>query len=76
MVAGSVVARLLAATQRALCESKTLPSPLDIEACIPPTRTAWVRRVTGKNLWLFYVFDDYTVIALHVVKEPPVPILH
>jgi hypothetical protein len=30
--------------------------------------------VTGKNLWLYYTFDDEFVMVLHVVKEPPVPV--
>jgi hypothetical protein len=74
VVPGSALARLLVATQNALCAARTLPSPLDSEAAIPPLRTAWVRRVTGKNLWLYYAFDDSHVTVIAVVKQPPVPL--
>lgn len=75
MVAGSPAAKQLARTQKVLAGAATLPGPIDFEASIPPTRWAWVRRVTGQNLWLYYTFDDDTVIALLVVKSPPVPVV-
>jgi hypothetical protein len=50
-----------------------LPGAADFPAIIPPKLRAWVRRVPGFNLWLFYTFDVAEVRVLMVVATPPVP---
>jgi hypothetical protein len=72
IVPGSPHARQLAATIRALMVDE-LPGPQDVETPIPPTNSAWVRRVPGANLWVYFNFDDARVLVGSVVKVPPVP---
>lgn len=67
---GLVVARTIAA----LLAAEELPGPSDTVAAIPPTGTALVRRVPGRNLWLWYRVEGNTVLLRHVSSEPPVPI--
>ncbi len=55
--------------------SDALPAPQDYQAMIPPTRSAWVRRVPGENLWLWFVFDDIAVTLLTLTGSPPIPLL-
>jgi hypothetical protein len=43
------------AAERALASAELLPGPLDYEILIPPVHRAWVRRIPGHNLWLFYL---------------------
>jgi hypothetical protein len=70
---GTPVGQALVATLRSVM-TRELPGPLDYQAAIPPTRTAWVRRVTGCNLWVFYTFDDAEVRAVALTGAPPVPL--
>jgi hypothetical protein len=65
--------RALRATLRSL-ESDALPGPLDYRVAIPPTRLAWVRRVPGCNLWVFYTFDDAEVRPVALTATPPAPV--
>jgi hypothetical protein len=65
--------RALRATLAGLAEGD-LPGPLDYEVAIPPTRFAWVRRVTGCNLWVFFTFDAGEVRAVALTSSPPVPL--
>jgi hypothetical protein len=51
-----------------------LPGPLDYEVLIPPTRSAWVRRVPNCNLWVFYTFGDVEVRVVALTVTPPVPL--
>ena len=62
------------ATVRALAVAEVLPSPLDAEAAIPPVARAWVRRVPGANVWLWYRVRADVVIVLFATRSPPVPI--
>jgi hypothetical protein len=32
-----------------------------------------VRRVPGRNLWIWYRFDEHEVVLLTVTTDPPVP---
>ncbi|MCC6523125.1 MAG: hypothetical protein IT373_10730 [Polyangiaceae bacterium] len=57
----------------ALMRAEHLPGPLDYEAMMPPVRTAWVRRLTGENLWLWYTFDAARLCAAALTSHPPVP---
>lgn len=65
--------RALASTLTAMLAAE-LPGPLDFEAMIPPTRFAWVRRVPGCNLWVFYTFDAAELRAVALTASPPVPL--
>ena len=62
------------AAERALASAEILPGPLDYEVLIPPVRRAWVRRIPGHNLWLYYSLREDVVYVLRVGREPPVPI--
>ncbi|MFW5921325.1 MAG: hypothetical protein ACOCUS_05745 [Polyangiales bacterium] len=57
---------------RALAEAEDLPSPDDYQALIPPVRRAWVRRVPGEPLWLYYrVSPDGEVVVVGVARAVP-----
>lgn len=72
---GSPVAQALGATIAALSEAATLPGLGDVEAMIPPTASAFVRRVPGHNLWVWYrVPSSGELLVLNLTKTPPVPI--
>ena len=55
-------------------EAAVLPGPQDIEAPVPPTGRAYVRRVAGENLWVWYRATDDTLRVLALTDNPPVPI--
>ena len=52
----------------------SLPEPQDSEAAIPPTARAYVRRVAGENLWLWFRATDAEVVIVALTANPPVPI--
>jgi hypothetical protein len=64
----------LARAISALASEPELPGPGDVVANIPPTRSALVRRVPGRNLWLWYRVDGDKLLLRHVSTEPPVPV--
>ncbi len=70
---GSPVQRAVAATIATLAEAERLPGLLDTLALVPPTGEAFVRRVAGRNLWLWYRVDEQQVTMVTVTKTPPVP---
>jgi hypothetical protein len=35
---------------------------------------AWVRRVGGRNIWLWYRFSDAELMLLTLTTEPPLPL--
>jgi hypothetical protein len=72
-VPGTAAGRALGAALAAL-SSGSLPGPLDYTAAIPPTGFAWVRRVPGANLWIYYRFDDAVARAVALSATPPVPL--
>ena len=41
---------------------------------LPDPGPAWARRVGGRQLWLFYRFDDSSVTVLGVNVHPPLPL--
>jgi hypothetical protein len=69
--AGSPTYRAVSATMRALA-SADLPGVGDYETAFAPAH-AYVRRVTGQNLWLLYRFDDAHVFIMTARGDPPVP---
>ncbi|MEO0321507.1 MAG: hypothetical protein AAF447_00985 [Myxococcota bacterium] len=58
---------------RNLLRTEVLPGSQDFEARRRPTGRAWVRRVPGHNLWLWYRFDETEVFLLALTADPPVP---
>ncbi len=68
---GTERARAIARTVAALATATTLPGPLDYLEAIPPVETAYVRRVVGENLWLYYRFTDDELILVTIVDHPP-----
>jgi hypothetical protein len=68
------------ATIRAIAKAEKLPTEFDAEALIPPTRRAWVRRVRGDNLWIYFLVridaetGAETVTLISIVSSPPDPI--
>lgn len=60
-------------TTRALAAAEALPGPTDYEAKGHPFGRAWVRRVGGRNLWLWYRFTDEELVLVTVTTDPPVP---
>lgn len=64
----------VARTVRALAATEALPGPADFEAVRRPSGRAWVRRVGGRNLWLWYRFDANEIVLVALTTEPPVPL--
>lgn len=76
IVPGSARGKAVGGVIAALGTEEELPGSEDIRALIPPTGDAFVRRVPGRNLWLWYVLpgdDAVTIIA--VTADPPVPVV-
>src|SRR5262245_20481627 len=71
---GSERSLAVARTVNALTSADDLPGPSDFEALEKPIGRAWVRRVGGRNIWLWYRFNDVEVMLLTVTTEPPVPV--
>jgi hypothetical protein len=71
---GSEARRALASTMRALADAETLPGPGDELSLIPPTRSAYTRRVAGHNVWLWWTATDAELLLLFVTAIPPVPV--
>jgi hypothetical protein len=61
------------ATVGALSNAEDLPGSGDIETSFVPGR-AYVRRVTGENVWILYRFDNDHVAILTARDVPPTPI--
>jgi hypothetical protein len=70
---GSDASAAVGATLSGLAEAAELPGLLDVEALVPPTSRALVRRVAGRNLWVWYRVEVDEIVALLVTKVPPVP---
>jgi len=51
---GSPESAAIGATLAHISEAATLPGMLDAIAVVPPTGQALVRRVPGRNLWLWF----------------------
>jgi hypothetical protein len=71
---GSNRGRAVGQTIAALLEAETLPGPGDTLALLPPTGDAFVRRVPGRNLWVWYVVRGDDVLAVALTADPPVPV--
>jgi hypothetical protein len=71
---GSSRGQAVGRTIDGLSKADELPGPTDYEATQKPIGKAWVRRVGGRNLWVWYRFSDEEVILAAVSTEPPVPV--
>jgi hypothetical protein len=56
-----------------LASADELPGPGDDETTFGVGR-AFVRRVSGRNVWILYRFDDERVCAMTTRGQPPVPV--
>jgi hypothetical protein len=57
----------------ALEDAETLPGPGDHETRFVPGR-AYVRRVSGHNVWILYRFDANHIFVITARAQPPVPL--
>jgi hypothetical protein len=57
-----------------LAQADDLPGHADYEASTKRIGKAWVRRIGGRNLWLWYRFSAEEVIIAAVTTEPPIPV--
>jgi hypothetical protein len=67
--------RKVGATIAALSVAPVLPGPEDLEVPVPPTGRAYVRRVQGENLWLWYRATDEVLRVVTLTDQPPVPVV-
>jgi hypothetical protein len=72
-VPGSARGRAVGVTIAGLGADETLPATGDTRALVPPTGEAFVRRVPGRNLWLWYTLADGVVTVVGLTADPPVP---
>jgi hypothetical protein len=72
-IGNSPRSRAVRAVIRELASAGALPGPGDTVALIPPTGTAFVRRVRGRNLWVWYRVEGDALLVSHLSGEPPVP---
>ncbi len=56
-----------------LAKADRLPGVAHGETRFAPTR-AFVRRVTGQNVWILYRFDGEHLYVMTARGEPPVPV--
>lgn len=59
---------------RARLDAEALPLPADVVALVPPTGRAYVGRVQGRNLWIWYQLAEDAILVLYLTSEPPVPV--
>jgi hypothetical protein len=76
----SATSRALAATIVELCNAETLPAPGDATTLLDPEDErgvavlAHVRRLAGRNLWVWYRDAGNALEMLRITGEPPEPI--
>jgi hypothetical protein len=70
-LSGSEVSKAIGRVIATLAGASVLPGALDYEAAIPPVTSAFVRRVPGQNLWIWYRFDDDSITLINVTDTPP-----
>lgn len=71
---GSPTSAAIGATIGALAEAEVLPGMLDTAASLPPTGRALVRRVGGRNLWIWYRLEGGELKLVTLTRSPPVPL--
>ena len=70
---GSPGFRAVFTTVAALANADELPGAGDDETKFGPGRV-FVRRVSGRNVWILYRFDEDHVYAMTTRGQPPVPV--
>jgi hypothetical protein len=70
-VEGTSAGKKLARMINTLAAAETLPGPNDTVGILPPSATAWVCRVTGTSLWLWYQFSDEVLTLKALTNAPP-----
>jgi hypothetical protein len=73
VVPGSARGRAVGLTIAALGTDPVLPAAGDTRALVPPTGEAFVRRVPGRNLWVWYTVSGEAVSVVALTADPPVP---
>jgi hypothetical protein len=68
------VGRRIAATVAALERSDGLPGLGDIKTTMLLGGEAWVRKVQGTNLWLWYTFTEENVVLHALADIAPKPL--
>jgi hypothetical protein len=68
---GTALHRVVNATIRSL-KNDTLPGAGDYTTAFAPGH-AYVRRVSGQNIWLLYRFDEEHVTVMTARNQPPIP---
>jgi hypothetical protein len=71
---GSEASKAIGATIAALANDSDLPGPGDTLAATPPVGTAWVRRVRGHNLWIWFDATETRLVLFSLQRRPPVPL--
>lgn len=71
---GSLRGNDIGRTVRLLAAADAPPGPADYEATSQPVGRAWVRRVGGHNVWVWYRVNDDEVILVTVTTDPPIPL--
>ena len=74
VVADSGRGRTVARVIGGLVGDAVLPDTGDVLALIPPTHEAFVRRVPGRNLWLWYRQRGDELVLVAPTADPPVPL--
>ena len=64
----------VARTIRALSAADELPGPADYRAHGERVGRSWVRRVGGRNLWLWFRYAELGLALLTVTTVPPIPL--
>jgi hypothetical protein len=57
-----------------LASAERLPDEEDTLVAVPPVGRAWVRRVEGANLWLYFTFNDTSLQLRVLTSTPPIPL--
>jgi Txe/YoeB family toxin of Txe-Axe toxin-antitoxin module len=71
---GSAEAKALHDTIRAIVSDVPPPGAQNYEVLIPPVKTAWARRVAGRNVWIVYNYTDTHILVSYVTRNPPAPL--
>ncbi len=72
---GTERARAVGRAVARLAECATLPAVHDAKVLVPPTSHAFVRRVQGRNIWLWFrIVRGGVVQVIHVSSDPPIPL--
>ncbi len=66
IIAGSPIAKRMAAEARRLAASERLPVEGDVKTILLPAEPAWVHAVSGTSYAIVYIFDDDELVLRSV----------